>query len=101
MRVLPPIGSTLRDTIDAINQLIVGRSNAVFSVTATLSADTTLIESDIINANSVPLLFPATAAAAAEVATTYAVTTSAGVVTVHHANNATAGRTWHVLIIGG
>jgi hypothetical protein len=101
MRRLPPVGATLRDTTDAINQLIDGRSNAVFAVTATLNAGSTLIESDLINANAVPLLFPATAAAAAEVATTYAVTTSAGVVTVTHANNATANRTWHVLIIGG
>lgn len=101
MRRLPPVGATLRDTVDAINQLIDGRSNAVFSVTATLNASSTLIQNDLINANAIPLLFPATANAAAEAATTYAVTTSAGVVTISHANNATAGRTWHVLIIGG
>lgn len=101
MRRLPPVGATLRDTVDAINQLIDGRSNAVFSVTATTGAATTLIQSELINANAIPLLFPATANAAAEAATTYAVTTSAGVVTVNHDNNMTAGRTWHVLIIGG
>lgn len=101
MKRLPPVGATLRDTVFAINQLIDGRSNAVFSVTLTLSDTTTTVESEIINANAIPLLFPATAAAAAEVATTYATVTSAGVVTVTHASNATAGRTFHLLVIGG
>lgn len=101
MNVLPPAGGTLRAAIQAINQLIVGRSNAVSEVTLTAGATTTTITGDTINANARPFLFPKTANAAAALATTYAVTTAAGTVTITHANNAQTDRTFHVLIIGG
>lgn len=87
--------------VQAINQLIQGRSNAVSEVTLTAGATTTTVTGENINENSRPFLFPKTANAAAALATTYAVTTSAGVVTVTHANNAQTDRTFHVLIIGG
>jgi len=101
VNILPPAGSNLRQAITAINQLAAGRSNAVYTVTLTAGATTTLVEGENINANAVPLLFPATANAAAAVATTYAVTTAAGVVTITHANNAQTDRTFNVLVIGG
>ncbi len=101
MNILPPAGSTLRAAVSAINQLAAGRSNAVYSVTLTPGATTTLVEGENINANARPFLTPATANAAAALATTYAVTTAAGVVTITHANNAQTDRTFHVLVIGG
>lgn len=101
MNVLPPASTPLRLAIQAINQLIAGRSNAAYEVTLTPGATTTTLTSENINANSRPVLTAKTANAAAALATTYAVTTSAGVVTITHANNAQTDRTFHVLIIGG
>ena len=101
MNVLPPASTSLRLAIQAINQLIAGRSNAAYEVTLTPGATTTTLTSENINANSRPVLTAKTANAAAALATTYAVTTSAGVVTITHANNAQTDRTFHVLIIGG
>jgi len=101
VNVLPPASTSLRLAIQAINQLIAGRSNAAYEVTLTPGATTTTLTSENINANSRPVLTAKTANAAAALATTYAVTTSAGVVTITHANNAQTDRTFHVLIIGG
>ena len=101
MNVLPPAGTSLRLAIQAINQLIAGRSNAAYEVTLTPGATTTTVTGENINANARPVLQAMTANAAAAVATTYAVTTAAGVVTITHDNNAQTDRTFHVLIIGG
>lgn len=101
MNVLPPIGSTLRHAVLAINQLIQGRGNAASEVTLTAGAATTIVESEIYNAGAKVFLFPKTASAAAEVTTTYAEVTEAGTVTITHANNATTDRTFNMLVQGG
>lgn len=60
--------------VDAIRQLMEGRSNAVGTVTLTGngSATSTTVTANNCGPNSAILLFPATAHAAAVVATTYA-----------------------------
>lgn len=102
MRELPPSGqATPRDRDFAINQLIQGRSNATSVVTLTPGSTSTVVARDTINQNAIVLMFPMTANAAAAVATTYARVTTAGVVTITHANAATSDRTFALLIIGG
>lgn len=101
MNVIPPEGGRSRDINLAINQLIEGRSNATSEITLKTGAVFTLIERSTINANAGIWLFPKTASAAAEAATTYAYIDSAGLAVVIHANNAIADRTFHVLILGG
>ncbi len=101
MREVPPIGATIRDTIFAINQLIRGRSNAAGQVTLTPSATTTTISSDLFNGNAKILLSPMTATAAAALATTHAVVSTAGLVTITHANSPSTDRTFAYLVIGG
>ena len=109
MKILPPIGPTIRDLIIAINQLITGRSNAVATVTLTASATTTTITSEQnpnINENAQVFLCPKTASAAAEwgAGTIYAsVSRIAGVntVTITHANDPGTDRTFAYAVLGG
>ena len=99
MRVLS-FGSSARNIIDAVNQLIVGRSNAVGTVTLTAGTTSTLIESPTINAGAVCVLSPRTANAAAALATTHTAVI-AGRVTITHANAASTDRTFGFHIVGG
>lgn len=103
MRELPPAGERIRDIVFAINELIRGRSNAVSQVTLTPSAGSTIVSSPNFNENAEVILFPKTAAAAAELGngTVYAAVTATGTVTITHANNATANRTFGLLVVGG
>lgn len=101
MRAIPPSGLTEREIHDILRQLVEGRSNATGSVTLTPSAASTVVNSTTINANGQPFLFPKTAHAAAEHATTYASITAAGVLTITHANNAISDRTFSWAVFGG
>ena len=100
MRELPPAGSSLRDAVFAINQLIRGRSNAVGSVTLTASATSTTV-TGAFNRNAVVLLSPQTANAAAALATTHAVVTDANTVTITHANAGSTDRSFAYVVLGG
>lgn len=106
MRDLPPSGSTLRDVIAVVRQLIAGRGNSVGNVTLTANAATTTITGPNVNENAKIFLFPQTANASAEVGngTIYAsISRIAGVptVTITHANNAQSDRTFSYDIRGG
>ena len=103
MRELPVAGTNLRDIINAINQLIRGRSNATSSVTLNANATTTIVTGDNINASARVFLFPMTAAAGTEVGngTIYASVTIAGTATITHANTASTTRTFALLVTGG
>lgn len=107
MKILPPTGATLRETVVAINQLAAGRSNAVGLVTLTANVTSTTFNATFdpnINADAHIFLTARTANAAAAVATTYAtITRVAGIntVTITHANTATTDRTFGYAILGG
>jgi hypothetical protein len=106
MRDLPPAGSTLRDVIFAVRQLIVGRSNAAGTVTLTENVTSTTIVGANVNENAEIFFTPKTANAAAEMAagTMYAsITRISGTptVTITHANGASTDRTFGYVILGG
>jgi hypothetical protein len=106
MRTLPPQGASLRDAVQAINDLSAGRSNASGQVTLTPNVATTTIVGPNVNENAEVFLFPRTASAATEVGAgmIYASITriaSVPTVTITHANSATADRTFAYVILGG
>ena len=105
MNILPPAGTTLRESVTAINQLAKGRSNAVDTVTLTPGVTTTLYTGPVdVNENAGVFLFPTTASAAAALSTTYASISRIGgvnTVTITHANAGTTDRTFAIAILGG
>ena len=105
MKDLPPSGGNgLRDIVQAIRELIRGRSNAVDTVTLTANVTSTAYTGPNVNENAEVFLFPRTANAAAALATTYAsISRIAGVntVTITHANAASTDRTFAITILGG
>ncbi len=100
---LPPTTRNLRDVVQAVRQLIQGRSNATGAVTVDISTTTTTIDLAAGNENAGVWLFPTTANAAAELAagTIYALVTDAETVTITHANNTQADRTYYYMVVGG
>lgn len=98
VRVLNPQRSSTREIAEAVNKVLKGRLNSTGEVTLTASATTTTIERPYITAESVVLLSPTTANAAA--ASPY-ITCAEGVATIHHANNAQTDRTFKFAILGG
>ena len=80
----------------AIQQLAAGRSNAVGTVTLTVSAATTTVSDNNCAAGSVPILIPTTANAATEIGngTMYISAVANKSFTITHANSATTGRTF-------
>lgn len=99
---LPPEGGTLREIADVARRLAQGRSQAVTSVTLTANAATTVVSHPFLSEASVVLLSPRTASAAQEVGngTIWISAKANGGVTLTHANNATADRTFDVSWIG-
>jgi hypothetical protein len=85
-----------------VNQLAQGRSNAGGRFTCGLSSATTTISDRNVGSDSKISICPATAAAGAELASgnLYIDTINAGSFVVHHANNATTGRTFMYTIQG-
>lgn len=77
-----------------------GKLNNTGSLTLTANAATTTLTDPRIGNNSAILLMPATANAAAAIATTYFDTFADGSCTVHHANNANADKTFVYCVIG-
>ena len=92
--------ATTRDIALLVNRLLIGQVNSYGSVTLTQSATTTTITEPYIMENSVVLLTPTTANAAAALATTY-ITCATGSATVTHANNAQTDRTFMFVVLGG
>lgn len=101
MRDLPITGATQRELIEAVRLLVRGYGNNVLSVTLTPGATTTVVVNDIINEAAAPQLAPMTGNAAAALATTYVSAVAPGTLTLTHANNAQADRTFRVAILGG
>lgn len=86
----------------AIQELAAGRSNAAQTVTLTASAASTVVSFDNCSADSVPLLMPMTANAAAEMGagTLYISAVAHRSFTITHANNAQVDRTFGFVCIG-
>lgn len=84
----------------AINQLAEGRSNAVGTVTLAANVASTTVFAINCGSESVVLLMPKTANAAAAVATTYIATVSAGAFVISHANNVQTDRTFGYACLG-
>lgn len=101
MRQLPPLGTTDRDRDFAIRQLIDGRGNGTGTVTLDTGTTTTTVTRTNANENAAVVMFPATATAAADVATTYisAVTRSGFEIT--HTSSAVTDRTFYYVVVGG
>lgn len=99
-RRLPQEGASQRDIALLVNRLLVGQINSFGSVTLTQSASSTAITEPYIMDNSVILLMPTTANAAAALATTY-ITCATGVATITHANNAQTDKTFKFIALGG
>lgn len=98
---VPDLGETsLTRAIQAIRELFEGRSNAVGTVTLTASATTTTVTSETCGDESVILLSPKTANAAAALATTYVSSVGNGTFTLTHANNSQTDRSFGYAAIG-
>jgi hypothetical protein len=86
----------------AIQQMAMGRSNAVGSVTLRASQTTTTVTASNCGAGSHVFLFPRTANAAAVAATTYvlAANVTAGQFIVTHASDADVDQTFSYVCLG-
>lgn len=87
--------------VAVVRQLMEGRSIAAGSVELATGAGSTVVSNVVIPAACQPQLTPASAAAAAEVASVYISAVANGSFTISHPNNATVGRHWHWFAVGG
>lgn len=99
-------GKTPREVATAVNQALKGKLNSFGTVTLTDSVASTVVTNELVGPDSVILLMPQTAHAAAELGngTAYIVPTDIVDGTsfkITHANNAQTDRTFGYVIIGG
>lgn len=85
---------------EVINNMLAGKLNNNGIITLTANAATTTFTDSRIGSNSVVLLMPTTANAAAAIATTYMNTFAKGSCVINHANNAQADKTFWFAIFG-
>jgi hypothetical protein len=88
--------------VNAVRQLIQGRSNAAGSATLAAGASSTTVTAPNCAQSSQVLLFPKTAHAAAELAAggCYVSAVANGSFTIAHANNAQSDRTFAYVCLG-
>lgn len=88
--------------VQTVRQLAEGRTNATGTVTLTASATTTTVEAPNCGAGSAVFLFPATANAAAVVATTYVkeADVTSGQFIITHASDADTDQTFYYVALG-
>lgn len=89
-----------RSIVERINMLLAGKMNAVTTVTLAAGAATTTLTDSRIGGQSIILLSPRTASAAAAMAAVYVSAKAKGSATLTHGNTADVDRTFDVLIIG-
>lgn len=82
------------------NNLLIGKTNNTGTLTITAGAATTTLTDSKIGANSVILLMPTTANAAAAIANIYFTAFLKGSCTVNHANNAQVDRVFKYTVTG-
>lgn len=97
---LKPEGATSREIAFTINQLLLGQINSVGEITLVASQSSTLLERPYIGVDSVLLLVPKTANAAAEQPNIW-ITCASGVATLQHSNNSQIDRTFNFATVGG
>lgn len=92
----------IKKIILSLQQLAAGRSNAVGTVTLTVSVATTVVTDNNCSSGSTVILSPTTANAATEIGngTIYISATANKSFTITHANAATTGRTFNYAIYG-
>lgn len=103
--LLPPNGSTPRDISRAVNAALTGKVNCFGSVTLVHGAASTTVTNQFVGTNSIILLMPQTAHAAAELQNgtiyikpgDYVVGTS---FKITHANDANTDKTFGYVILG-
>ena len=83
-----------------LNRAIGGKTNNFGSVTLTASSATTTLTDIRIGINTVILLQPTTANAAAALTGVYFGTPGDGTITINHANNAQTDRTFNYILVG-
>ena len=83
-----------------VNNLLAGKMNNTGTLTLTANVATTTLTYSRIGANSVILLMPMTANAAAALANVYFTAFLKGSCTVNHANNAQVDRSYRFVVIG-
>jgi hypothetical protein len=93
-------GADNRSIVERINLLMAGKMNAAWAVTLTPGATTTTVLDSRIGGQSIILLSPRTATAAAAMATVFVSAKAKGSAELTHDNTADADRTFDVLIIG-
>lgn len=99
----PVVGTFEKDLTkyaQAIKELGQGRSNAVGTVTLRASQTTTTVAAPNCGAGNVVLLFPATANAAAIVASTYVSSVAPGQFVITHPSNASVDKTFYWVALG-
>lgn len=91
-----------RQITAVLNSILLGKTNNTKTVTLTANAASTTITDARIGVDTVLLLMPQTANAAAALATTYVSATGRvnGSVTISHANNAQTDKTFSVVLVG-
>lgn len=96
-RKLPPIGASLRDTAEIVNNCVDGKMNVTGEVTLTNSATSTVVTDIRVGAESLIVFMPITADAATELAAGGMYVSSQGkqTYTITHASNTTT-RTFRV-----
>lgn len=95
---LVPTEVNLTRIVAAIRELIQGRSNATLTVTLGAGAATTVVVARNCGKDSIVVMTPKTANAAAAIATTFVLASNVrnGGFTISHANNAQTDRTFGV-----
>lgn len=100
--ILARAETNIQRIVDAVRQLISGRSNAVGVVTLTANAASTTVTGQNVGEDSQVVMFPNTANAAAALATTYIpqATIVRGSFVIQHANNAQVDKTFSWMAFG-
>lgn len=98
-RVLNPAGANPREISEVVNNTMNGKTNNTGSITlAVASATSTVINDERIGFDSVVILTPTTSAASGYAY--YLDTNAKGSITIRHAANTTAGRTFRYVVVG-
>lgn len=98
-RILNPSGSSPREISEVVNNAMNGKTNNTGTITiAVASATSTVINDERIGFDSVVLLTPTTSSASGYAY--YLDTNAKGSITIRHAANTTAGRTFKYVVVG-
>lgn len=100
-RGVPAFGADLRTISEVVNNLLRGKTNNTGTVTlAASSATATTLDNALISADSVILLMPTTANAAAWMNDVYVSARTNGSATLTHSANTATDRTFAYAVIG-